>query len=118
MTLSAFPDFGDFVYRRRQRQRIDFRRAADHADHQGKLADADLAKAQRRSFVPAVAVEAVARDCRHFPGWVDALLDPVELAGCFQARQIFLQVVMGHEVTLTKLGFAFDNRTRIKPHQC
>src|SRR5205814_5884253 len=56
-----------------------------------------VTKPQRRPLVPAVTVEDVARDRRHFPCGIDLLLDPVQLAAIFEAREIILQVRVGHE---------------------
>ena len=57
MALPFFPDFGNFIWRRRQGESVNLWRAADHADHQRKWTVPHVAKAQRRSIVPTIAVE-------------------------------------------------------------
>ena len=90
IALALLPYLRNFIDARRERTGVDFRRAADHTDHQRQRTIANLSKAQRRAIVPAVAVEDLPCDGRHFPRRIDTRLDPVELAGRFQVAQKIL----------------------------
>src|SRR5580765_7796631 len=96
MALRALPNRWNSLHRCRKRERVNLRRAAYHADHERKWTVAHVSETERRPFVPSIAIENVTGDRRHFPYWIDLLLDPVQLAAFFQPRKIVLKVRIGH----------------------